>query len=160
MSPVLHRFYGKLAGEMKNAAHLLPPLPIPRQMDSNSNPYGLLCLGFKAKLTSTPGHIKYLERVREKNEKRRFSPQWEQDVFTRVIQNEYSDLKQIRSVLRSYSLEAHHIEMLEERGLAKEYLKGLPAEEREFLIAKDAVPVRLIAKVTELGNKFAQDLGL
>jgi hypothetical protein len=160
MSLVLHRYYGKLAGEMKNAEHLLPPLPIPRQMDSSSHPYGLFCLGLKAKLVSTPGHIKYMDRMRNKNEKRRYSPQGEQDVFTQVIQNEYSDLKQIRAVLRSYSLEAHHILMLEERGLVKEYLKGLPAEEREFLIAKDVIPVRLIAKVTELGNKFSQDLGL
>ncbi|WP_274644977.1 hypothetical protein [Pseudomonas serbica] len=160
MTPVLHRYYGKLAGEMKNAEHLLPPLPIPRQMDSNGHPYALLCLGLKAKLVSTPGHIKYLDRVRSKNEKRRFSPNWEQDVFSRVIQNDYSDLKQIRAAVRSYSLEAHHIEMLEERGLVKQYLKGLPAEEREFLIAKDVVPVRLIVKVKELGNKFGQDLGL
>ena len=160
MSPVLHRYYGKLAGEMKNAEHLLPTLPIPRQMDSGSQPYALLCLGFKARLVSTPGHIKYLDRRREQNEKRRFSPQWEQDVFTRVIQNEYSDLKQIRAALRSYSLEAHHIEKLEERGLAKDYIKGLPAEEREFLIAKDVIPIRLISKTNELGNKFSQDLGL
>jgi hypothetical protein len=81
-------------------------------------------------------------------------------VFTQVIQNEYSDLKQIRSVLRPYSVDADHIEKLEERGLVKDYLKGLKAEEREYLIAKDVVPVRLIAKVTELGNKFSQDLGL
>lgn len=160
MSPELHRYYGKLAGEMKNAPYTLPTLPIPHLLDSRDHPYDLFCLALKAKLFSTPGHIKYLDRIRYKNEPGRIATAIERDVFTQVIQNEYSDLKQIRTVLRPYSVDADHIEMLEERGLVNDYLKGLKAEEREYLIAKDVIPLRLIAKVTELGNKFSQDLGL
>ncbi|MNW08885.1 hypothetical protein D3C71_2057530 [compost metagenome] len=78
----------------------------------------------------------------------------------RMIQNEYSDVKQIRNVIIPYSLDADHIEEIEKRGFAKEYINSLKLEEREHLIRKDAIPVRLLEKFTDKAIKFRVDLGV
>jgi len=160
MSPHLQRYYSKLVGEMQ--FYDLPPLPLPRLFNYTDSPAPreLFTLALKTKLLGTPQHAKYLDRITSMKGPDRYSSPTEQNHYMRMIQNEYSDVKQIRNVIIPYSIDADHIEEMEKRGFAKEYINSLKLEEREHLIVKDAIPVRLLEKFTDKAIKFRVDLGV
>jgi len=158
ITPHLNRYYAKIVGELKGYGY--PSQPIPRLIESRSRPEELFRLALKIKLMSTNSHIKYHDCRWPKNEKRRYLSDDEGLLWSRVLNCELSDLKQIRAILKSYSLNDYHIKLLEGRGFIKDYLKFLSEEDRAFLIETDVIPIRLISKASELGDKFSQDLGL
>lgn len=160
MSPHLQRYYSKLVGEMQ--FYDLPPLPLPRLFNYTDSPAPreLFTLALKTKLLGTSQHAKYLDRTTSMKGPDRYSSPTEQNHYMRMIQNEYSDVKQIRNVIISYSLDAHHIEEMEKRGFASQYINALKLEEREHLIRKDVIPVRLLEEYTDKAIKFGVDLGI
>lgn len=160
MSPHLQRYYSKLVGEMQ--FYNLPPLPLPRLFNYTDSPAPreLFDIALKTKLLGTPQHAKFLDRTIQFKDADRYSSQTEQNHYTRMIQNEYTDLKQIRNVIIPYSLQDHHIEDMEKRGFVSEYIKLLKPEEREHLIHKDAIPGRLLEKLTDKAIKFRNELGV
>lgn len=158
ITPHLNRYYTKIVGELDSYGY--PSQAIPRLIEDRSRPEELFRMALKIRLMSTRSHIKYNEARWPKNQKRRFLSDEESLLWSRVLNSEFSDLKQVRAVLKSYSLNESHIKLLEERGFIKDYLKWLPEEDRAFLIETDVIPIRHISKVNELGDKFSQDLGL
>lgn len=160
ISPHLQRYYSKLVGEMP--FYNLPPLPLPRLFHYTDSPAPreLFTLALKTKLLGTPQHAKYVDRITEYKDAGRYSSQTEQNHYMRMIQNQYSDVKQIRNVIIPYSLDADHILEMEKRGFASEYINSLKLEEREHLIREDVIPVRLLEKYTDKAIKFRVDLGV
>lgn len=160
MTPYLQRFYSKLVGEMPY--YNLPPLPLPRlfHFTASSAPRELFTLGLKTKLLGTTQHARYLDQIITNKALDRFSNQNEQNHYTLMIQSAYTDLKQIRNVILPGSLEDHHFEDLEKKGLAKAYIKLLKPDEREYLIRKGAIPGRLLEKFTDRAIKFREELGV
>lgn len=159
ITPQLNKYYSKLIGEL-SGGYGYPSQPIPQLIESRSRPEELFRMAIKIRLMSTKSHIKYNEARWPKNENKRYLSNDEDLLWSRVLNCDLTDLKQARAVLKSYSLNEHHIKLLEERGFIKDYLKWLPEKDRAFLIETDVIPIRLISKVSELGNKFSQDLGL
>ena len=160
MSPHLQRYYSKLVGEMQ--FYDLPPLPLPRLFNYTDSPAPreLFDIALKTKLLGTAQHAKYLDRIIQFKDADRYSSQTEQNHYTRMIQNEYTDLKQIRNVIIPYSLQDHHIADMEKRGFVSEYIKSLKPEEREHLIHKDAIPGRLLEKLTDKAIAFRNELNV